>query len=63
MNRFELVDEGYNTIIRDVEKGLNFAFIAETGFGLPASSRRLAEKVVAYLNSLPREETLLHPFC
>lgn len=60
-NRFELVDDGYQTIIRDNEHQLNFAFVAETGHGLPLPNRRLAQRVVDWLNSLPPDETLLYP--
>lgn len=60
--RFAVVDEPYQCIIRDQEHHLNFAFLAEGGMGLPTPNRLLAERVVAFLNSLPPEETLLYPF-
>jgi hypothetical protein len=57
-SRFELVDEPYQCIIRDVENQLNFAFIAESGHGLHSHDRALAERVVQFLNRLlPMERT------
>lgn len=52
-SRFELVDDEHQTVIRDVENHLNFAFIAESGHGLHSHDRLLASKVVEYLNALP----------
>lgn len=60
--RFKLIDESYQTIVRDVEHGLNLFFVAESGHGLTSSSRKLAQRVVDFLNSLPENETLLYPY-
>lgn len=60
--RFKLVDEDYNMIIRDIEHGLNVFFVAPSGMGVDSSTERLASRVVEYLNSLPPNETLLYPF-
>lgn len=60
--RFVLVTEDYNVIIRDVEHGLNVFFLASSGMGVTSSTEQLAKRVVDYLNSLPPTETLLYPF-
>jgi hypothetical protein len=60
--RFCLVREEYRIIIRDVEHGLNFLFLAESGPGPTTDSIELAERVVEFLNSLPPEETLMYPY-
>lgn len=61
MKRFELIEEAHETVIRDVEHGLNWAFLAESGHGLPSSSRLLALRVVDFLNELPPEKTTFYP--
>lgn len=58
MKRFRLVEETYNEVIRDVEHGQNFLFLAGGGMGVNNVDRRLARKVVDFLNSLPSEDTL-----
>lgn len=62
MNRFALVDETYNVVVRDIEHGLNLFFLAEGGHGPTSSSRALAQRVVDFLNTLPPGETKLYPF-
>lgn len=57
--KFQVIDEPYNVFIRDTENQLNFCHLCESGFGLNSKSRRLAEKIVEFLNSLPPEETKL----
>jgi hypothetical protein len=59
---FELKDDGYNTFIWWPGYHIVFARIAETGFGLPATHRRLAEKIVEFLNSLPPESVVPYPY-
>lgn len=59
--KFEVVHEQYQTVIQDTEQKVNFAFLAESGFGLGSSTVRLAQKVCDFLNSLPPEETNLLP--
>lgn len=60
--RFELIHEDHNTVIRDIEHGLNVFFLASSGMGVTSSTEQLAKRVVDYLNSLPPTETLLYPF-
>lgn len=61
-NRFLLVLQSEQVVIKDVEHNENFLFLASSGFGTPSTNIKLAEKVVDFLNSLPAEETLLYPF-
>lgn len=60
--KIEVRADGHQEVIVDTEHQLNFLFIAETGFGLPSTNRKLAQRVVDFLNSLPPEETLLYPY-
>jgi len=57
--RYKLIDEPYNTIIRDTIANLNFLFVAESGHGMNTKTYNLAKKVVDFLNSLPEEDTKL----
>jgi hypothetical protein len=59
--RFEVIDENYNEIIRDVEHNTNLFFLAASGFGVNSTTRNLAKRVVDFLNSLPAEETIPYP--
>ena len=62
MTRFAIKEYDHSTAIVDQEHELNFVFLAESSFGLPSSNKKLASRVVDFLNSLPPEETLLYPY-
>jgi len=59
--RFELVEEPYQLYVRDVNNQLNLFVVAEGGMGVCSSSRRIAQRVVEFLNTLPPEDVLMYP--
>ena len=61
--RFELVDEPYQLYVRDVNNQLNLFVVAESGMGVTSGARRLAERTVDFLNSLPPQDAMIYHFC
>ena len=53
--RFQIVHESNYDVIRDMELGRNIFFIAEGGHGPSATTTRIAEAVVEFLNTMPED--------
>lgn len=49
--KFEVLDEGYHTVIRDTNNQVNFCVLCESSIGLSNQNRNLAEKICNWLNS------------
>lgn len=56
---FKLIEDPYVTVVQDTENGLNLFHVCESGHGLRSSTKKLAQKVCDYLNTLPESEVKL----
>lgn len=49
-NIWQIIDERYDTFIRDTKNNINLCTLCPSGFGLNSSSRKVAQKICNFLN-------------